>query len=68
MQKNIILNKVFNIMMQQTLFFITFLEKQIQKNTKISIKRAPGGRFEHLGVETGWKIHARHDGHSEIIN
>ena len=35
---------------------------------KIVIKGSPGGRFEHLGVETGSKIHAEHDEHSEIIS
>ena len=38
------------------------------QNTKIVINSSPRGRFEHLGVETGSKLHARHDGHSEIIS
>ena len=38
------------------------------QNTKIVINGSPQGRFEHLGVETAWKIHARHGEHSEIIN
>ena len=34
----------------------------------VTINGSPQGRFEHLGVETGSKLHARHDGNSEIIS
>ena len=53
--------------------------RQVGKNTKIVIKKrrktkqvfkngSPRGRFERLGVETGSKLHARHDEHSEIAS
>ena len=41
---------------------------QKRKNTKIVINGSLRGRFEHLWVQTGSKLHARHDEHSEIIS
>ena len=35
---------------------------------KILINGSPWRRFEHSGVLPGAKLHARHDGHSEIIS
>ena len=35
---------------------------------KIFLKGSPRGRFEHSGVLPGAKLHARHDGNSEIFS
>ena len=48
----------------------TFI-KIVINNIKIFIKGSPRAHFEHLGVLPGAKLvaklHARHDGNSEII-
>ena len=46
---------------------IFFAKRPQNKNTKILLTVSPRAHFEHLGVETGSILHARHDGHSEII-
>ena len=38
------------------------------KNTEFVSNGAPRAHFEHSGVLHGAKLHARHDGNSEIIS
>ena len=45
-----------------------YCETATIQNTKILITGSPRAHFEHLGVQPGSKLHARHDGHSEIIS
>ena len=45
-----------------------YCETATIQHTKILITGCPQAHFEHLGVQPGSKLHARHDGHSEIIS
>ena len=44
------------------------METVFCKDTKILLNGSPQGRFEHSGVLPRAKLHAQHDGNSEIIN
>ena len=45
-----------------------FAKRRPYKNTKILSNGSSRAHFEHSGVLPGSKLHARHDGHSEIIS
>ena len=57
--------------MQKCIFrFLLVVPERLWENesTKIILNGSPRGRFEHSGVLPGAKLHAEHDGNSEIIN
>ena len=53
-----------------TFRFLLIVPERLWGNefTKIILNGSPRGRFKHPGVLPGAKLHARHDGNSEILS